>query len=108
MIRKAPSPSANKVLVIFELPASLWVQQIHLVGDFNGWDPASHALMQRRTDGVWEITLELDAGRRYQFRYLLDDHTWCNDGCADDYVPNAYGGHNSVVVTPPFLDDVSV
>jgi len=99
MIRKAPSPKGGKVLVTFELPASLWASQVHLIGDFNEWNPTSHPLTQRRADEVWEITLELDAGREYQFRYLLDDQEWCNDSHPDGYAPNPYGGDNSVVVT---------
>lgn len=99
MIKKAPSPREGKVLVTFELPASFWATQVHLVGDFNDWDQASHPLTQRRTDEVWEITLELDAGREYQFRYLMDGREWCNDDHADGYTPNPHGGDNSVVVT---------
>jgi len=98
MIKKAPSPRKGKVLVTFELSASLWATQIHLVGDFNDWNQASHPLTQRRTDEVWEITLELDAGREYQFRYLMDGRDWCTDYDADGYVSNSYGGDNSVVV----------
>jgi 1,4-alpha-glucan branching enzyme len=88
MLRKAPSPREDKVLVTFELPASLWATQVHLVGDFNDWNRTSHPLTQRRTDEVWEITLELDAGR-----------DWRTDYQADGCVPNPYGGYNSVVVT---------
>lgn len=98
MIRKIPSPREGKVLITFELPGSLWVSQIHLVGDFNGWDITSHPMTQRRTDEAWEITLEVDIGRAYQFHYLLDGQSWCNDSHADRYVPGPNGQDNSVVV----------
>ena len=98
MIKKAPSPKKGKVLVTFELPAEVWASQVHLVGDFNRWNPTTHPLRQRRHDGVWTITLELDAGRAYQFRYLIDGRRWCNDPQADGDLPNPYGGYNSVVV----------
>lgn len=98
MLRKAPSPHDAKVLVTFELPACLWASRIFLVGDFNGWDPVAHELHQRASDGVWTITLELDAGSAYEFRYLIDDTTWCNDDHADSYILHPYGGDNSVVV----------
>jgi hypothetical protein len=39
----------------------------------------------------------LDAGRAYRFRYLLDDQRWENDWAADAYLPNSFGGDDSVV-----------
>jgi hypothetical protein len=45
------------------------------------------------------VTLELAPGKAYQFRYLLDGDRWENDWRADRYVPNPYGGDNSVVLT---------
>ncbi len=98
MIKKAPSPKKGKVLVTFEFPAEVWASQVCLIGDFNRWDPTAHPLRQRRDDEVWAITLELDSGQTYEFRYLLDGERWCNDPQADGYAPNPHGGHNSVVV----------
>jgi hypothetical protein len=48
------------------------------------------------------VTLELDAGHSFQYRYLHNDHEWHNDWNADGYEPNAFGGDNSVVMTPDF------
>jgi 1,4-alpha-glucan branching enzyme len=69
-----------------------------LVGDFNDWNRTSHPMIQDR-DGAWRITLELEAGHEYQFRYLVNGNNWHNDWHADKYVPNPYGGDNSVVAT---------
>lgn len=43
------------------------------------------------------MTVSLDAGRAYRFRYLLDGHWWDNDWSADAYQPNGFGGDDSVV-----------
>ena len=99
MITKRPSKTAGKVLVEFELPPAIWADQVNLVGDFNDWSEASHPMTPDRPDGTWHITLELERGRRFQFRYLVDGSEWHNDWKADDYVPNPYGGTNSVVST---------
>jgi len=48
-------------------------------------------------DGGHALTMRLTTGRRYRFRYLLDDDRWQNDWQADDYVPNEYGGDDSVI-----------
>lgn len=98
MVRKEPSPRAGKVLVTFRLPSSLWASHIHLVGDFNGWNRTADPLMQRARDGAWVITVELDAGEMYEFRYLIDDKEWCNDDHADTYVTHRRDSDTSVVV----------
>lgn len=102
MICKRPSPNKGKVIVTFEIPGTIWAEQINLVGDFNNWDP--HSLPFRRNwQGTWQIELELEAGRTYSFRYLLDGQHWRDDWHADGHEPNPYGGHNSLVVArvPP-------
>jgi 1,4-alpha-glucan branching enzyme len=86
--------------VKFTLPKSLWADAIYLVGDFNHWNRASHPLLRDR-DGGWHITIDLEVGRIYQFRYLRDGLEWMNDNQSDAYVANPYGSDNSVVVTDP-------
>ena len=91
--------SDDKVAVTFELPSGIWADAIHLVGDFNRWDETSLPLRQRHSDGAWEITVVLEAGRDYQFRYLINGTDWQNDWQADRYTPNPYNSDNSVVRT---------
>jgi hypothetical protein len=50
-----------------------------------------------RADANGKTTIELEAGRRYRFRYLVDGKEWLNDWHADDYVENPYGSNDSVV-----------
>jgi hypothetical protein len=44
--------------------------------------------------------VELEPGRQYQFRYLLDGERWCNDWHADAYVANQMGTDNCVAALP--------
>jgi 1,4-alpha-glucan branching enzyme len=101
MVTKLPG-RAGTVRVTFALPATIWADTVHVVGDFNGWNERATPL--RLTETAWMTTLELEAGREYQYRYLLNGNEWHNDWHADRYVPNAYGGDNSVVITPCFTD----
>jgi 1,4-alpha-glucan branching enzyme len=71
---------------------------LYLVGDFNDWNSTAHS-MQRNDDGSWTLTLELEPGRDYQFRYCTGDGAWHNDPAADGYVANPFGSENSVVCT---------
>lgn len=100
MIDKAFAESGGRSFarVTFTMPNSTWADSICLVGDFNGWNRTSHPL-QRDRDGRWVLTVELELGRAYQFRYLRDGKEWLNDSHADAYVYNQYGSDNFAVVT---------
>ena len=45
-------------------------KQVHLAGDFNDWDPASHP-MKRQADGVWLIQIPLNHGHHH-YRFIVD------------------------------------
>jgi len=84
--------------VTFTLPDSIWADKVYLVGDFNNWSHTAHPFTRNR-QGEWVLTVDLDVGRTYQFRYLCDGDHWLNDGDADDCVHNSYGSRNFIVVT---------
>jgi hypothetical protein len=42
--------------------------------------------MEKFKDEDYCIELDLEAGREYQFRYLIDELKWENDRNADKYV----------------------
>lgn len=99
VITKREGTSPHTVSVTFEIPSSIWAESVHLVGDFNNWDMYSLPLARANAHSNWRITLELERGRSYQFRYLLDRKKWSNDYDADHYASNPFGGENSVVET---------
>ena len=86
----------GSVEVTFEVDPAVNAQRANLCGDFNDWNNDAHP-MQRRDDGGFTVTLQLEPGRSYRFRYLLDGERWENDWAADDYVRNEYGGDDSLV-----------
>jgi hypothetical protein len=85
----------GRIVVTFRVPAYLDARDACVCGGFNDWTPGVHRLTCR-PDGEWELAVALAPGR-HEFRYLLDGERWINDPDADDFVPNAYGGQNSVV-----------
>lgn len=84
--------------VIFVLPVEIKARSASVVGEFNNWDKDASPMTQG-PDGMWKAELKLDAGREFQFRYLVNGNEWHNDWEADKYVMHPYGGENSVVVT---------
>ena len=97
-LKKQYRKTGSRCKVTFDLPAelSLSCAKASIVGDFNGW---SHyeTPMKRKKDGLFTVSIELEKGKSYQFRYLLDGTRWENDWNADNYVATPYGSHNSVV-----------
>lgn len=95
MVAKRPLEGNGHVRVTFALkePAAAKVQ---LLGDFTDWQSALR--MRRLRDGTWRAELDLEKGREYGFRYLIDGSRWANDPWADKQVPNPFGSENSVVV----------
>jgi len=98
MLKKQTLKSKPVCKVTFEVPGEIGAKRVSLVGDFNGWTDDAPP-MRKLKDGRFTVTLELPPGTAYQFRYLLDGSRWENDWRADRYVPNPYGGDNSVVLT---------
>ncbi len=84
--------------VTFSLPISIETNSVYLVGDFNSWDERSLPML-RTPERTWEITIELERNREYEYRYLVNEKDWHNDWVADDYRPNPFGSDNSVVST---------
>ena len=82
--------------VTFTLDPGVGAQTAAVCGDWNDWS-ADTDVMRRDAAGGFSLTVDLDAGRTYRFRYLLDGQRWDNDWAADAYVPNSFGGDDSVV-----------
>lgn len=101
-LKKQFSKTKPVCKVTFTLPkeAIMTGNQVVVLGEFNDWDP-SKGVPMKKTKGGYSAVLELEAGRNYEFRYLIDNQTWENDWAADAYVPSPFAGvDNSVVVIP--------
>jgi len=86
----------GKAKVTFTIDPRVGAQAAAVCGEWNDWSAETGA-MRRDAEGGFSVTVDLDAGRAYRFRYLLDGQRWDNDWAADDYVRNDFGGDDSVV-----------
>ncbi len=84
--------------VTFTLPkeAAPEAESVCIMGEFNDWSRDANP-MKRRKNGDFAVSLDLEKGRSYRFRYLIDGRKFENDWKADRYEPNPYGGEDSVV-----------
>jgi predicted flap endonuclease-1-like 5' DNA nuclease len=69
-----------------------------LLGEFNNWDANNGITLKKQKDGSLKATASLEAGRSYQYRYLLNDGRWVNDERAENYVhANGFAVENCVI-----------
>jgi 1,4-alpha-glucan branching enzyme len=88
--------NSREVTFAFEAPEA---EHVLLVGDFNEWTLDGSEM--EPIGGVWTKVIELAPGR-YRYRYMVDGQ-WQNDPSNAAVEPNAYGGHDSILV----MDDAT-
>ncbi len=72
-------------------------KKVNLAGDFNNWD-IKGIPMKKAKNGEFSASVELETGKEYQFKYVIDGKVWINDTEPDKFVVNEYKGENSVVI----------
>ena len=97
-ISKTYSKSKPVCKVTFEVSAEAvnGGKSVSLLGDFNEWNPTA---LKKQKDGNFKASMELEKGKEFAFRYLVDNDVWINDEAADKYVASGVSyDENSVVV----------
>ncbi len=79
-----------------------------LLGDFNHWNQADGVVLEKQKNGDLKASLSLEAGKYYEYRYLLSDGRWVNDEYANPYT-NAYGHFvdNCSLIVPAEVKKIS-
>lgn len=78
---KRNKKKSDKVHVTFTMPAIEGCGCLYLVGKFNEWNESVYR-MQCADNGTWSLTLELEPGCEYQYRFRTLNGTWLNDPTA--------------------------
>ena len=86
-----------KVTFVVAKEISESAKKINLTGDFNNWDIESIA-MKKNKNGEFATSVELEKGKEYQFKYVIDGKEWLNENEADKFVNNEFQSNNSVVI----------
>ena len=99
MIGTEALQGTEQLKVTFAVPADAMAGDVAVVGDFNGWDPTIDPL--RRCEGWLKVSVVLEPGKRYRFRYLAQDGRWFNDPEIGTYEPNGMGDDNCLLDLTP-------
>ena len=94
--------------IVFTLPAEALegATEAVVLGDFNNWTPGHEFELKRQADGSYKTTVELEGGKTYQYRFLLNNGTWQNDYHAEEYLPvSGLYIDNSVITVPEIVEE---
>ena len=97
MLKKSYTRTKRSCRVTFYLPAEVDASRASICGEFNDWNPDAH-VMAKKKDGTFYVSMYLDAGASYRYRFLLDGERWENDWEADQYVKSDFGDCDNSVV----------
>lgn len=89
--------------VMFTLPSEIVADATSglLLGEFNNWDYNNGISLKKQKDGSMKGTANLEAGRTYQYRYLLNDGRWVNDHNAEQYIyADGFQVENCLITVP--------
>lgn len=78
-VHKITQRKHGKVRVTFLMPAIEDCGCLYLVGQFDGLNHESVYRMQCTEAGTWSLTLELEPGHEYQYRFRTLDGRWISD-----------------------------
>ena len=95
------SSDKTRCLVTFRLPgeAAPDATSVAAAESFNDWSADRHP-MKRLENGDFSLALELEAGKEYEFRFVIDGVRWENAWNADKYAWSDHGNcENSIIVT---------
>ena len=89
--------------ITFTLPAEAvqGATEAFLLGDFNNWNPENAPKLEKQPDGSFKAAAQLEEGKTYQYRFLLNDGRWVNDYHAQNYVPVSGLYVDNCVITVP-------
>ena len=93
--------------IVFTLPAEAVAEATEgiVLGDFNNWNESKGIKLKKQKDGSLKAIVQLEAGKTYQYRYLLNDGRWENDYYAQNYVPvNGFHIDNCLITVSETLD----
>ncbi len=89
--------------ITFSLPAEAveGASEAILLGDFNNWNPEKAPKLEQQADGSYMAVAQLEEGKTYHYRFLLDNGKWVNDYHAQKYeaAPGLYVD-NCVITVP--------
>lgn len=72
-------------------------EKVNLVGSFNNWNE-SETEFTKLKNGDYKLTLTLESGMNYEFRYLANGERWFDEPTADAFMDNKFSNEQNSVL----------
>jgi len=95
-----PAPDVDVTLSVDLANEEISPEGVHIVGSFQGWDPAA-TILNNTTDEIYEITITVPSGQEIQYKFI-NGNTWDDEESvpSDCGVDNGQGGYNRFMFVP--------
>lgn len=92
--------------VLFKLPAEALngARNVYVLGDFNNWKSTDGYELKIQADGSANVTVTLEAGKSYKYRFLVNGEKWVNDYHAERYERDSKYQIDNCIVTVPAVE----
>jgi hypothetical protein len=94
------SPVYERGRVVFYYDSTS-ARAVSVAGDFNGWEYRPEqpraVIMKQNASGLWRAEADIPPGR-YQYKIVVDYHTWITDPYNTNTVDDGTGNINSLLV----------
>lgn len=74
--------------------------RVCVAGDFNGWSPNAHPMIDKNADGQWTLFCDLPPGA-YAYKFVINSVRWIPDPKNPDRLPDGFDSENSIVRVGP-------
>lgn len=89
-----PEASRRTPVTFHYRPAARELNSVSVAGSFNDWDAAAHILRDDDRDGVWSVTVEVEAGD-IAFQFVIDGDEWIDTDVGQGTDPDDFGGQRA-------------
>jgi len=72
-------------------------RNIHIVGDFNGWDKKGIPMRKIKGTNIWVAEISLKSGT-YRYNFLVNGNQWAIDPFSNIKIKDKFGHESSVLV----------
>jgi cyclomaltodextrinase / maltogenic alpha-amylase / neopullulanase len=94
-----PYKTDAKVRTTFKYIPGRKVNKVNLFGSFNGWNRGELPMLDKNSNGTYEITVPLEPGR-YEYKFFVDNEEVV-DPLNSEKISNGMGSYNSILSVSP-------
>lgn len=93
----SPEQVGDEIIFRLDAPSATVVT---VAGEFNGWEyrpDQPRTIKLKKKNSIWEVKVKIPPGR-YEYKFVIDHHTWILDPYNPYTVDDGRGNINSLLI----------